>query len=592
MFGFSKLHIKPAAGSLNKFTYNPIHITTTDFAQLNVVYSRIMYPRESLSVDMSTFMRTELPLLRPSFGKVNVKSAAVAVPMKRLFMSSDGFFANKQLSDGAISNNRLITWGDFCNQFINTVNGYATYNGATASHNDFIIINESGDRGYLLFTDKGRRLYKILRSLGYSLPSDIDKTSNSPYTKIIKIQQLSALPILAFLNIYNDCFAPRTKQDQSNLSTYLYGIRASNNQVVLECQTLFELLSDTPIYYANSYLTSAWETSTSPLSGTQPKSLADNFNASLDTFNINADTDNPVFKSYFGIQGHERDESLFNSKQYDYLKRVTQWFKRSMISGSRAYESLKSQFGIETSSAQHDFSHILDVQSTPLNIGDVTATAETGTGNDKTLVGDYAAKAIVNGNSSFKYTAKEHCYFMIFSWISVEPFIWTGMKRDVFRIKPLDYYQPEFDGLDSQPILRSEVACIPYKDMTSTSTANDLSVFGFTNRYDDLRFDNDMITGDFSLNSRDKIARECWHFGRRDMDKLAADGYKAQSEAVLRCDGSQYDNVFADLNTDGDHFNAQYVFRITLMSPMQSFNEVAQLGVGDLTIERNGNQLA
>ena len=101
MFGFSSLNIKPAAGSLNKFSYNPVHTTTTDFGQFSLINSRILYPREHYSINLSSFARTEVPLIRPTFGKVSVKTAAIAVPMKRVFMQAPGFFANKQMSDGS-----------------------------------------------------------------------------------------------------------------------------------------------------------------------------------------------------------------------------------------------------------------------------------------------------------------------------------------------------------------------------------------------------------------------------------------------------------------------------------------------------------
>lgn len=585
MFGFSNLHIKPAAGSLNKFSYNPIHITSTDFGQLNCVYSRMMYPRESLSIDMSTFMRTEVPLLKPSFGKVSIKSAAIAVPCKRLFMSSDGFFGNKLLSDGAESNGRNFSWLDLTQRFCFD-SDLTTAVSSTAAY-DFTYKHSNGNQYYLKFTKVGRYVYKVLRSLGYALPSGISFIQGSLFMANQATIKLNALPWLAFLTAYSDCFSPRAKQDVSNLAKYLYGVRAGNNVVTLQCTDLISLTKAVAVYYGNSYLTSAWESPVSPITTSKPYD-GDSLNLyhSSDYYNLPDDSNTKPHGSTEPIS-----ESRLTSRTVDYLNRLQKFFKRNMLSGSRAYEALKSQFGINTSSAQHDFSHILDVQSTPLNIGDVTATAQTGSGSDITYVGDYAAKAIVSGNSGFKFTAKEHTMFLIFSWISIEPFNWTGMKRDVFRIKPLDFYQPEFDGLDSQPVLQAEVATTPYK-INSDAILQDVSIFGFTNRYDDLRFDNDMITGDFSLNSVQKDIRECWHFGRRDMDKLSSENFHAQSDAVLKVNGPSYDNIFADYNTDGDHFNAQYLFRITLMSPMQSFNEVAQLGVGDLTIERNGNQLS
>lgn len=587
MFGFSNLHIKPAAGSLNKFAFKPIHITTTDFGQLNTVYSRMMYPREKLQINMNTFMRTEQPLLKPTFGKVSVKNACIAVPLKRIMQNAEGFFGNKPYSDGVVSNTRTFTWASLMTTFLE---GYTSDTGADPNTYDFTFVGVDRNRYYKKCTDnRARWIYKLLRSLGYDLPTYMDFLSTSEDYQRLANTKLNAIPLLAYLTAYCDCFYPRTKVNNSPLSRFLYNVRTQSTEFV-SCESILQYLEDVYLYYGNSYITSAWESPISPLSGTQPLSTVDTLNSQKPTYNLRADA--ATISPSSGITIGSNNSTLVSSRAIDYVSRVTKFFKRNMLSGSRAYESIKSQFGINIESAKHDYSTILDVHSVPLNIGDVTQTTPT----DTSALGDYAGKAFVSGDSGhFSYEAKEHCFLIVFSWFSIEPFNWTGMKREVFRVKPLDFYQPEFDGLDSQAIYRGEVATSPsLADGGSglSGSHDDMSVFGFCNRYDDMRFDNDQITGDFTLNSIAPELRNCWHFGRRDMGAIARLNYKAQSENVLRVDGSSYDNIFADMNDDADHFNAQYLFDITLFSPLQSFNEVAQLGVGELTIERNGNQLS
>lgn len=275
---------------------------------------------------------------------------------------------------------------------------------------------------------------------------------------------------------------------------------------------------------------------------------------------------------------------IVNQRALNFLEAFDKWLRRNNYSGSRAVERVLSRFGIKSSDYRSEYSEMVNMSQSPIQIGDIMANAQTGEGKNGDL-GSYAGKGIMSDSASFKYKVSDFGMMITFGWIAVKPYYPQGADRTIFKTSYSDFYVPEYDGLGASPILNGELAIVP----SSTKKSQPLQVFGFTERYNEYRYGRDRVTGDFELFPE----MNQWTLGR-DMTSFANDAYKAQSNQLLQVDydGKQFDRIFTDTNSDVDHFYLTSHFDVSMVRPILNLNQVPQLGEGDTDISRNGTKIS
>lgn len=127
----------------------------------------------------------------------------------------------------------------------------------------------------------------------------------------------------------------------------------------------------------------------------------------------------------------------------------------------------------------------------PVQVGDITSTADT-TG---AVLGEYAGKGIMSGSKDVDIQVSDYGLILILGYFTVTPMNAYGYDRKVLRNAPLDYYNPEFDGIGADAISIGEYFENPIAPSTDTTLMD--GVFGFTERYNAYRYGRDQITGDF-----------------------------------------------------------------------------------------------
>ena len=269
-----------------------------------------------------------------------------------------------------------------------------------------------------------------------------------------------------------------------------------------------------------------------------------------------------------------------------FLNSFTNWVRRNNYSGSRAVQQVFSRFGIKTDDYKSHYAHVYSTDSFPIQIGDVTATADA-TG---VPLGDYAGKGIMDARNSVNIEVSDYGMIFILGYFTVSPMMSFGYDRSVLRTTPLDYYNPEFDGIGADAISVGEVWASP---RSAPGTVLDTSIFGFSERYNSYRFGRDVISGEFR-DYRKNGDMNVWHSGRNLEDLRTANSLVAQSTSMntLPQTGSEYNRIFSITSGTVDHFYMTCKFAVSAVRPMLNLNQVVELGEGDTSVPRNGNVIS
>ncbi|QCS36010.1 major capsid protein [Capybara microvirus Cap1_SP_87] len=582
--GFDKMHVKSAVQGHGKFDLSRSHLTTLDFGQIIPVFTQSCTPGDKISTETEIFSRMA-PLVFPTYGKAALKTMTAFVPLHQLAEDAEAYVAGKTSWQGATPVLRYFTLDDIFNVF-NASGMSVTVSDATEStpsKYDFTYKASASSQLFKRLTRFGRYVYKIMCALGYQIPQGIDLSSGSAW-QTQKNVKVSAYPLLAFFKIYNDWMSQSQRFNTSVLSRILLNIRQNKADTTLYATTgqlkyncIITMFQNLYLQFESDYFTSAWQNPNCALATGEYTS----------SMSLNGDGSSIV--SNYNMNAIEIDGDL-SSRALDYLRSFDKWVRRHNYSGSRAVQNIYSQFGIKSDDYRSHFAEVLNVSEQPLQIGDVTSVAQT----DGANLGEYAGKGIVDGKSKASVVASDFGYYMTLAWISVKPVYSHGFSRDVLRTAPLDFFHPEFDGLGAQAISYREV----YENPKTVSSPNGSAVFGYTENYTDMKYGRDLITGDMRIYDDFKA----WHF-ERDLDAIRKAGNMiaqtnsmnsvATPDDTATLDGAQseFDRIFSVVEGPEDHFYLTCWTDCTAIRPMKNLNDVADLGTGDLTIERNGNSI-
>lgn len=579
MKGFDVLKVKSAVKNHNKFDLSRTHLTTMDFGQIVPLLAEETVPGDKFTIDGNYFSRLA-PLTKPTYGKFAFKTVAGYVPYHMIAMDSDAWLAGKTSWEGVTPVQRHVTMADLRTFIYQNCISTA---GATSANTDYTYIAANGTVTYTTFTNKGRYFVKILNALGYAVPDNVDLQTGSYYMTNIDGTKLSAYPLLAFFKLYNDYMSQSQRFNTSALSNLLNAIKygrsvtgyyAATGQITYAgMKTLFDNLF---LNYENDYFTSAWQSPNAPLAG--PENLTSVIVPNSQPSAVVDDANNTSVAL---------DAGVLTQRALDFMKSFDDWVRRNNYSGSRAVQQVYSRFGIKTSDYRDHYANVLGTDTMPVNVGDVTATADA----SGAPLGDYAGKGIVNGSKTVSVQCDDYGIIIILGYVTVIPMNPYGFDRKVLRNTPLDYYNPEFDGIGADPISVGEVFVNP----TVTSSTYDNATFGFTERYNSYRYGRDMITGDFrDYQFSNPGSMNVWHTGR-DLTAIRNGGnLVAQSSSMntLPQTDSEYNRIFNVTSGDVDHFYLTAQFRVDAVRPMLNLNQVPKLGEGDTVVPRNGNVIS
>ncbi|QCS36041.1 major capsid protein [Capybara microvirus Cap1_SP_104] len=610
MNSFEKLHIKSATKGHNKFCLNVPHLTTMEIGQILPIHSLECVPSDSVNLKGSAFARMA-PLVVPTYGSFFLKTASFFVPLHQVGEDLEAFHAGKTLWQGKAPVLRYFTNCDLVTLFLygipdrsNLLMTEVPSSDKASANWSWRIIPISGElpeTHYYKFTFFGRYVYKCLTSLGYELPSvgKLKRLSASGWNILQPIgsddfmsKKLNAEPLLCFFKAYNDWMASSQRVNTSRMSDYLRNIKYDNevprigpiNEYMYSnghifADMLYNLFEDVKLLYDNDYFTSAWQTINRPLSSSEDVSSLD-IPQTATSFPISTlSTDNG---STITLRGNQLDQRSLN-----FLREFDSWVRRNGYSGSRDVQMLYSRFGIKPDQLKTHYAHLINTSSDLIQVGDVTSLADTSSTGGAPL-GDYSGRGIANNGFGYDYKCDDFGYLITLAWIAVKADICFGYDKSVLRTSPLDFYNPEFDGLSGEPIETCEIATRPVDGEESVLADY---VFGFRERYSSYKFARPRVTGDFRLFR----GMDSWHFGRKFEGIINFSDCKAMSPNLLYYKNnvpSEFNRIFENSSSDADHFYVRFLSNVSAVRPMLSLSQTANLGDGNFEVSRNGNELS
>lgn len=180
---------------------------------------------------------------------------------------------------------------------------------------------------------------------------------------------------------------------------------------------------------------------------------------------------------------------------------IQRLLERDARGGTRYIEVIKAHFGVTSPDARQQRPEYLGGSSSPVLVSPVPQTGESGT----TPQGNLAAMGTVTVNGAgFTHSFTEHCLVIGLVSIRADLTYQQGLARMWKRSTRYDFYWPALAHLGEQAVLRGEI----YAD----GTANDDIVFGYQERYAELRYKNSQITG--KLRSSAGGGLDAWHLSQ------------------------------------------------------------------------------
>ena len=135
--------------------------------------------------------------------------------------------------------------------------------------------------------------------------------------------------------------------------------------------------------------------------------------------------------------------------------------------------------------------------SAAIQMQQIPQTSETGT----TPQGSLSAYATVQGRGGFTKSFTEHGYIIGLVNIRADLTYQKGLERHWSRSTKYDFYWPALAMIGEQPVYN--------KELYAAGDANDDLVFGYQERWAEMRYQPSIITGKFRSNATGSL--DPWH---------------------------------------------------------------------------------
>lgn len=601
-----KVNIPSALSKRNKFTGRSEVFSSRSWFEFCPDYFQHLNPNDEIEVNLQSFARA-LPMPVPTMGKCDLVYRSFFIPYSAVFRGWNDFKTNTvhYYSDGQVDlipYVRSFSLKTICDFFI------ANSERVVDSPADFV--GYDGNL-YVLSTIKGRRFFKLFNALGYRL---LGVTDNSTQAAGILF---NALPLLCVARVYLDYYFPsqfRQSGDFLKLNQVLVNDEPGGNELQFSdinaiANVTFSTCYDDDLFVESFVEPVAYNTPFNTITLTDPSS-----NGTTPKFvqNSSVISGTPVMGTGSTGSGSSM-RTTFTQWQVIALQRLTQYMKRNQLAGSFAYERLLARFGFTVS---HDVSKYIDSYVVPVNIGDVMSTTDNFDSSTDTgaSLGSYAGKALAfnsNNDGFFKFRAPTFGMFLVVCSVIPRTGYFQGINRHNLHLTPLDFYEPEFDGLNPSAINACEVFT------PQTSSVGDVSpsvfkateakqVFGFAQLYYEYKTFRDNVIGDFIEGSKNR-GLDAYFLLRKFVNSSFASGYadvKQDVNFVRASDWTQYNRMFGqDVDADTlasdivDGFRVRSVYTISLYSNMRSlyddidFDQLAHNSAGDSSFDVSSAKL-
>lgn len=170
--------------------------------------------------------------------------------------------------------------------------------------------------------------------------------------------------------------------------------------------------------------------------------------------------------------------------------------------GTRYTEMTKAHFGVVSPDARLQRPEFLGGATFNLNLSAVPQTSAT---SGSAYQGNLTSYGTIMGHSrNIVHSFTEHCVVIGLASIRADLTYQQGLDREYSRRNRTDYYLPTLCNLGEQAVLNKEIF--------AQGTSADNNVFGYQERWAEMRYKPNKITG--LLRSDANLSLDCWHLAQ------------------------------------------------------------------------------
>lgn len=210
--------------------------------------------------------------------------------------------------------------------------------------------------------------------------------------------------------------------------------------------------------------------------------------------------------------------TTFNVSDLRLAFQIQKWMERNARGGARYTEFLKNHFGVSPRDERLQRAEYIGGTRMPVVVSEVLQTSATSGSN---YLAQMAGHGLTAGRDfCASYNVQE--FGLILGIMSIMPraVYSQGVNRQWLRATRYDYYSPEWAHLSEQAVVRGEL----YADGVS---GNNLTVFGYQGRFNEMRYKPSMTCGLMRYGVSGSLA--FWHLGRN------FGSAPALNETFIRC---------------------------------------------------------
>ena len=219
------------------------------------------------------------------------------------------------------------------------------------------------------------------------------------------------------------------------------------------------------------------------------------------TANDAGSADNPLYPANLYADLSTATAATINSLRLAF--QLQKLYERDARGGTRYTEIIKAHFGVVSPDARLQRPEYLGGGSMPINVHPVAGTNQLGT--TTTAPGKLSAFGTASGSGhGFSKSFVEHCILLGLVNVRADLSYQQGMNRMFSYRTRTDMYWPALANIGEQSVLNQEI----YAD----GSANDALVFGYQERYGEMRYKPSLVTGKFRSNATGTL--ESWHLAQ------------------------------------------------------------------------------
>ncbi|WNK14985.1 MAG: major capsid protein [Microvirus sp.] len=192
---------------------------------------------------------------------------------------------------------------------------------------------------------------------------------------------------------------------------------------------------------------------------------------------------------------------------------IQKLLERDARGGTRLTEIIRAHFGVVSPDARQQRPEFIGGGNVPILLNAIPQTSATGLTGGTTPAGSLSSTGSAQGGMGFTYSATEHGYIIGLANARADNTYQQGLRRHWSRSTRYDYYFPAFAMLGEQAILNKEIYSVGSATGGLGGADQDMQVFGYQERWAELRYNPNEITGIFRSTAASTL--DYWHTAQK-----------------------------------------------------------------------------